>query len=97
MGAYGTVWRARDTQLDRLVAIKVPRAGNLPDGYELDRFLREARNAAQLRHPAIVPVHDVGREDHGMDESAINDRLSRIATLWTELTKQALAAVTTAV
>src|SRR5262249_1713840 len=62
-GAFGTVYRARDPQLDREVAIKVPRAGNLPDGSEFDRFLREARSTAQLRHPAIVPVHEVGRDE----------------------------------
>jgi tRNA A-37 threonylcarbamoyl transferase component Bud32 len=62
-GAFGTVYLARDPQLDRVVAIKVPRAGNLPDGKDLDRFLREARSVAQLRHPAIVPVHEVGQAD----------------------------------
>src|SRR4051812_31511466 len=62
-GAFGTVYKARDPQLDRTVAVKVPRAGNLLDGQELDRFLREARATAQLRHPAIVPVYEVGQED----------------------------------
>src|SRR5262245_35642612 len=41
-GAFGTVYRARDPQLDRTVALKVPRAGNLPEAQHLDRFLREA-------------------------------------------------------
>jgi tRNA A-37 threonylcarbamoyl transferase component Bud32 len=45
------------------VAVKVPRAGNLAEGQDLDRFLREARSVAQLRHPGIVPVHEVGQED----------------------------------
>jgi WD40 repeat protein/tRNA A-37 threonylcarbamoyl transferase component Bud32/Flp pilus assembly protein TadD len=62
-GSFGTVYRARDPKLDRTVAVKVPRAGNLPDGQELDRFLREARSTAQLRHPVIVPVYEVG-QDH---------------------------------
>jgi WD40 repeat protein/tRNA A-37 threonylcarbamoyl transferase component Bud32 len=62
-GAFGTVYKARDPDLDRLVAVKVPRAGSLPDGKELDRFLREARSVAQLRHPAIVPVYEVGLAD----------------------------------
>jgi tRNA A-37 threonylcarbamoyl transferase component Bud32 len=62
-GAFGTVYKARDAELDRVVAIKVPRAGNLAGPQELDRFLREARSVAQLRHPAIVPVHDVGQAD----------------------------------
>jgi tRNA A-37 threonylcarbamoyl transferase component Bud32 len=60
-GAFGTVYKARDAELDRVVAIKVPRAGNLAGAQELDRFLREARSVAQLRHPSIVTVHDVGQ------------------------------------
>jgi len=39
----------------------VPRPGNVPDGEQGVRFLREARSAAQLHHPAIVPVHEVGQ------------------------------------
>jgi tetratricopeptide (TPR) repeat protein/tRNA A-37 threonylcarbamoyl transferase component Bud32 len=61
IGAYGTVYQARDPDLDRVVAVKVPRAGNLAEGQELDRFLREARSVAQLRHPGIVPVYEVGQ------------------------------------
>src|SRR5262245_43142326 len=62
-GGFGTVYKARAPRLDRTVAVKIPRAGNLPGGQELDRFLREARSSAQLRHPAILPVHEVGQED----------------------------------
>jgi eukaryotic-like serine/threonine-protein kinase len=62
-GAFGTVYKARDPELDRAVAIKVPRAGELAGGAELDRFLREARSVAQLRHPSIVSVYEVGQ--HG--------------------------------
>jgi WD40 repeat protein/tRNA A-37 threonylcarbamoyl transferase component Bud32 len=62
-GAFGTVYKARDPQLDRVIALKVPRAGNVGDGENSDRFLREARSAAQLRHPSIVPVHEVGQID----------------------------------
>src|SRR5262249_33669598 len=59
--AFGTVYKARDPELDRVAALKVPRAGSLAESQELDRFLREARSVAQLRHPSIVPVHDVGQ------------------------------------
>lgn len=61
MGAFGAVWKAKDTQLDRTVAIKIPRKGQL-DRDELEKFLREARAAAQLKHPGIVGVHEVGLE-----------------------------------
>jgi WD40 repeat protein/tRNA A-37 threonylcarbamoyl transferase component Bud32 len=62
-GAFGTVYKARDLELDRTVAVKLPRAGNLAGPQELDRFLREARSIAQLRHPSIVTVHEVGQRD----------------------------------
>ena len=62
-GAFGAVYKARDPKLDRTVAIKVPRAGNLGGEEDRARFLREARSAAQLQHPAIVPVHEVGEQD----------------------------------
>lgn len=61
-GAFGTVYKARDAELDRTVALKVPRGGNLAGAVELDRFLREARRAAQLRHLSIVAMHEVGLE-----------------------------------
>jgi serine/threonine-protein kinase len=59
LGAFGAVWKARDTELDRVVALKIPHAGLLADGDELERFHREARAAAQLRHPSVVTVHEV--------------------------------------
>jgi serine/threonine protein kinase len=62
-GSFGTVYRARDTELDRHVALKVLRAGGLATDDERARFLREARNAARLRHPSIVAVHEVGEQD----------------------------------
>ena len=61
-GSFGVVYRARDTELDRVVALKVPRAGRLATPEEVDRFLREARSAAQLEHPHIVAIHDAGRD-----------------------------------
>ena len=62
IGAFGSVWQAKDTRLDRTVAIKIPRKARL-DPKEAEQFLREARAAAQLKHTHIVSVHEVGRED----------------------------------
>jgi WD40 repeat protein/serine/threonine protein kinase len=62
-GAFGTVYQARDPDLDRVVAVKVPRAGTLADAEDRDRFLREARNAARLRHPGIVAVYEADEAD----------------------------------
>ena len=61
IGHFGAVWKAKDTELDRLVAIKLPRNDQLEPA-ERELFLREARAAAQLRHSGIVSVHEVGRD-----------------------------------
>ncbi|MEX0613717.1 MAG: protein kinase [Pirellulales bacterium] len=61
IGGFGTVWKAHDRELDRTVAIKIPRRGQLSHT-EIDQFFREARAAAQLRHRNIVQVHEVGRD-----------------------------------
>jgi serine/threonine protein kinase len=64
-GSYGYVFRARDVELGRMVAIKVPRAGRLASREDAARFLREARSAAQLKHPGIVALHGTGQADDG--------------------------------
>ena len=61
-GAFGVVFRAFDPQLEREVALKVPRPGTLDDAEAVERFLREAKAAAKLRHPNIVPIYDAGRD-----------------------------------
>ncbi len=62
-GGMGTVLLARDVPLDRLVAIKVLPPAMAADPVSRERFLREARTAAGLSHPHIVPIHAV--EEHG--------------------------------
>jgi len=62
IGRFGVVWKARDTKLDRTVAVKIPRSGQT-DPVEAEQFMREARTAAQLLHPNIVSVHEVGRDE----------------------------------
>jgi serine/threonine-protein kinase len=64
-GAFGTVYKARDTRLDRMVAIKTIRLEGLAASQAglkemLDRFDREARTAAGLKHLGIVTIHDFG-------------------------------------
>jgi len=65
-GGMGEVYKARDTRLDRIVAIKVLPA-HLADRAELrERFEREARTIASLNHPHICTLHDIGQQD-GID------------------------------
>src|SRR6266571_2300445 len=65
-GGMGEVYKARDTRLDRTVAIKVLPA-HLADRSELrERFEREARTIASLNHPHICTLHDIGQQD-GVD------------------------------
>jgi serine/threonine protein kinase/formylglycine-generating enzyme required for sulfatase activity len=59
-GSFGFVLQARDPQLDRMVAVKLQRSEAVRTRTSIDRFLREARSAAQLRHPNIVPVFEYG-------------------------------------
>ncbi len=61
-GGMGVVYEARDRKLDRVVALKVMRTPLLGTDEGVLRFRREARAAARLNHPHIVPVHDFGRE-----------------------------------
>jgi len=61
-GAFGSVWRARDSELGRDVALKIPRSGQFLEPKQEERFLREARSAARLHHHGIVAIHDIGRD-----------------------------------
>lgn len=65
-GGMGVVYKARDTQLDRIVAIKVLPPDKVADPDRKRRFIREAKAASALNHPGIVTVHDIG-SDAGRD------------------------------
>ena len=62
----GVVYKARDTHLDRTVAIKVLPPDKLADSERKRRFVQEAKAASALNHPNIVTVHDI-RSDSGVD------------------------------
>ena len=61
-GGMGEVYRARDTRLDRLVAIKVLAPGLATDVTSRERFEREAKAISSLNHPNICVLHDIGRD-----------------------------------
>ena len=65
-GSFGYVFRARDLELDRDVAVKVCRAGSRESEVEARAFLSEARAAAKLSHPNIVAIHDSGQSEDGL-------------------------------
>jgi hypothetical protein len=64
-GSFGAVYRGHDPQLDREVAIKVPRPHRMKSPAVIQQYLDEARTAARLDHPGIVPVYDCGQTDDG--------------------------------
>jgi len=62
-GGMGEIWRATDTLLERVVAVKVLLPALAGDSASAGRFLAEARTMATVSHPAIVEVYDYGRSD----------------------------------
>jgi serine/threonine protein kinase len=64
-GGMGTVYKAQDEQLQRVVALKVPRLDREDPSHALrvQRFLREARSAALIRHGRVCPIYDVGEHE----------------------------------
>src|SRR5688572_13678283 len=65
-GGMGVVYKARDTRLDRLVAIKVLLADKVADPERKRRFVEEAKAASALNHANIVTIHDIN-SDQGID------------------------------
>src|SRR5215470_695387 len=65
-GGMGVVWQARDTRLNRLVAIKVLPADKLADEGRKRRFVQEAQAASSLNHPNIITIYEIASEN-GVD------------------------------
>ncbi|MCH7750258.1 MAG: serine/threonine protein kinase [Acidobacteria bacterium] len=101
-GGMGEVYKARDTRLNRTVAIKV-----LPDHFATDpnlkqRFEREARTVAALNHPHICTLYDIGSQDgvdflvmEHLEGETLRDRLARGPLRVAEAMPLALTLVTT--
>ncbi len=64
-GGFGQVWQGLDLELQRPVAVKVPKPSRRFSTEEIEQFVAEARKVARLRHPGIVAVHDICRESGG--------------------------------
>ena len=62
-GGMGVVYKARQSSLKRIVAVKMIRSGELAGEAEVQRFRTEAQAAAQLQHPGIVAIHEIGEHE----------------------------------
>lgn len=80
-GGFAEVWRAFDQELQRIIAVKIPKRTVIGSS---ESFLAEARRVARLKHPAILPVYDVGLDGNDcffvseyVEGGSLADRLTR--------------------
>jgi len=92
-GGFGTVYYGHDSQLQRAVAIKVPRRDSLTSEDAVNQFLQEARRLARLKHPGIVTVYDVNVQDGQcyivsdfVEGTSLSDWLKKRRPSWEEAT-----------
>jgi WD40 repeat protein len=102
-GGMGVVYRARQRRLRRSVAVKVLRGGKLAEETAKARFRAEAENAARLKHPGIVAIHEIGEEQgicwFAMDlvEGGSLDHIIRDQPMGTRAAAQCVAKIADAV
>ena len=95
-GAFGLVFVAHDTGLDRDVALKFLRPHHILNPQAFERFLQEARSVAKLSHPGIVTVHELGTADGDiafiamelLQGESLNDRLNRVRRFSPDMAKE---------
>ena len=90
-GGFGQVWRAYDPELQRCVAIKIPRPDRAVSPQSVDRFREEARRVAGLKCPGIVPVYDVGQQgplvfivSELVEGQSLAERIAQARPAWPE-------------
>jgi formylglycine-generating enzyme required for sulfatase activity/serine/threonine protein kinase len=80
-GGFAQVWKGYDLELLRTIAVKMPKPSHIG---AVDSFMAEARRVARLKHPGIVPVHDVGKDGDDffivsefVEDGSLGDRLKQ--------------------
>jgi serine/threonine-protein kinase len=102
-GGMGVVYKARQTDLDRVVALKMVLAGSMASAEQVARFQAEAKVAARIQHPHVIPVYETGHANglpylvmRYVDGCSLADRL-RAGPLPPEVAVRIVAAVARAV